>query len=186
MESDRKWYVIHTYSGYENKVKTNLENKVKTMGIEDKIFNVVVPVEKEEEKKDGVKRVVEKKIFPGYVLVEMIVDDSTWYIVRNTPGVTGFVGSGVKGTKPTPLTDAEVARILHTGKEKSAEEPEKKPRRFIDVEIGEAIHINSGAFENFPATVTSVDKERGKIKALVEMFGRDTQVELDFDQVEKI
>ena len=92
----------------------------------------------------------------------------------------------MKGTKPTPLTDAEVARILNTGKEKSAEEPEKKPRRFIDVEIGEAIHINSGAFENFPATVTSVDKERGKIKALVEMFGRDTQVELDFDQVEKI
>ncbi len=175
-ESERKWYVIHTYSGYENKVKANLERKVHSMGMEGEIFNVVVPMDDETEVKDGEKKVTKKKVFPGYALVEMIVNDQSWYVVRNTPGVTGFVGSG---TKPIPLTDAEVKRIL-----KSTGEKELRP--VLDLEPGQAIHINSGAFENFPATVTEIDSEKGKIKALVDMFGRETAVELDFDQVEKI
>lgn len=176
MESEKKWYVIHTYSGYENKVKANLERKVHSMGMEDEIFNVIVPMEDETEVKDGKKKVTKKKVFPGYALVEMIVNDRSWYVVRNTPGVTGFVGSG---TKPIPLTDAEVKRIL-----KSMGMDELKP--VFDIETGQAVHINSGAFENFAATVTEVDTERGKLKVLVDMFGRETPVELDFDQVEKI
>ena len=176
MESEKKWYVIHTYSGYENKVKANLESRVHTMGMENDIFNVIVPMEEEAEVKDGKKKVIKKKIFPGYALVEMIVNDRSWYVVRNTPGVTGFVGSG---TKPIPLTDAEVKRIL-----KSMGMDELKP--VFDIEAGQAVHINSGAFENFAATVTEVDSERGKLKVLVDMFGRETPVELDFDQVEKI
>ncbi len=176
MESEKKWYVIHTYSGYENKVKANLERKVHSMGMEDEIFNVVVPMEDETEIKDGKKKVTKKKVFPGYALVEMIVNDRSWYVVRNTPGVTGFVGSG---TKPIPLTDAEVKRIL-----KSMGIEQAKP--IFDIEAGQAVHINSGAFENFAATVTEVDSEKGKLKVLVDMFGRETPVELDFDQVEKI
>jgi transcriptional antiterminator NusG len=176
MESEKKWYVIHTYSGYENKVKANLERKVYSMGMEDEIFRVVVPMEDEVEHKDGKKKVTKKKVFPGYALVEMIVSDRSWYIVRNTPGVTGFVGSG---TKPIPLTDAEVKRIL-----KSMGIEELKPS--FDIEVGQAVHINSGAFENFAATVTEISSERSKIKVLVNMFGRETPVELDFTQVEKI
>ena len=172
MESEKKWYVIHTYSGYENKVKTNLERKVQSMGMEDEIFNVVVPMED----RDGRKKVMKKKVFPGYALVEMIVNDRSWYVVRNTPGVTGFVGSG---TKPIPLTDSEVKRILRTS-------GDEELRPVLDVEPGQAVHIHSGAFENFPATVTEVDQTKGKLKALVDMFGRETVVELDFDQVEKI
>lgn len=176
MESEKKWYVIHTYSGYENKVKTNLERKVQSMGMEDEIFNVVVPMEDDVEVRDGRKKVMKKKVFPGYALVEMIVNDRSWYVVRNTPGVTGFVGSG---TKPIPLTDSEVKRILRTS-------GDEELRPLLDVEPGQAVHIHSGAFENFPATVTEVDQTKGKLKALVDMFGRETVVELDFDQVEKI
>ncbi|MBE6096569.1 transcription termination/antitermination protein NusG [Schwartzia succinivorans] len=176
MESEKKWYVIHTYSGYENKVKTNLERKVQSMGMEDEIFNVVVPMEDDVEVRDGRKKVMKKKVFPGYALVEMIVNDRSWYVVRNTPGVTGFVGSG---TKPIPLTDSEVKRILRTS-------GDEELRPVLDVEPGQAVHIHSGAFENFPATVTEVDQTKGKLKALVDMFGRETVVELDFDQVEKI
>ena len=177
MESEKKWYVIHTYSGYENKVKANLERKVHSMGMEDEIFNVVVPMEDETEiQEDGKKKVTKKKVFPGYALVDMIVNDRSWYVVRNTPGVTGFVGSG---TKPIPLTEAEVKRIL---KSMGVEEP--KP--LLDIEKGQAVHINSGAFENFAATVADIDPEKGKLKVLVDMFGRETTVELDFDQVEKI
>ena len=176
MESEKNWYVIHTYSGYENKVKANLERKVHSMGMEDEIFRVVVPMEDEVEQKDGKKKITKKKVFPGYVLVEMIVNDKSWYVVRNTPGVTGFVGSG---TKPIPLTDAEVKRIL-----KSMGIEELKPK--FDLEIGQSVHINSGAFENFAATVTEISPERGKIKVLVSMFGRETPVELDFTQVDKI
>lgn len=176
MESEKKWYVIHTYSGYENKVKANLERKVHSMGMEDEIFNVVVPMEDEVETKDGKQKVTKKKVFPGYALVEMIVNDRSWYVVRNTPGVTGFVGSG---TKPIPLTDAEVKRIL-----KSMGIEQAKP--VIDIEVGQAVQINSGAFENFAATVTEVDSEKGKLKVLVDMFGRETSVELDFHQVEKM
>jgi transcriptional antiterminator NusG len=176
MESEKKWYVIHTYSGYENKVKTNLERKVQSMGMEDEIFNVVVPMEDDVEVRDGRKKVMKKKVFPGYALVEMIVNDRSWYVVRNTPGVTGFVGSG---TKPIPLTDSEVKRILRTS-------GDEELRPVLDVEPGQAVHIHSGAFENFPATVTEVDQTKGKLKALVDMFGRETVVELDFDPVEKI
>ena len=176
MESEKKWYVIHTYSGYENKVKTKLERKVQSMGMEDEIFNVVVPMEDDVEVRDGRKKVMKKKVFPGYALVEMIVNDRSWYVVRNTPGVTGFVGSG---TKPIPLTDSEVKRILRTS-------GDEELRPVLDVEPGQAVHIHSGAFENFPATVTEVDQTKGKLKALVDMFGRETVVELDFDQVEKI
>lgn len=175
-EKEKKWYVIHTYSGYENKVKANLERKVRSMGLENAIFNVVVPMDDDVEMQSGRKKVVKRKVFPGYVLVEMSVDDQSWYVVRNTPGVTGFVGSDSK--KPLPLTDSEVQRILKTG---AAEERHID----LDVEPGQTVHINSGAFESFPATVTEVDHERGKLKALVSMFGRETVVELDFAQVEK-
>ena len=176
MESEKKWYVIHTYSGYENKVKANLERKVHSMGMEDEIFRIVVPMEDEVEYKGDQKKVTKKKVFPGYALVEMIVSDKSWYIVRNTPGVTGFVGSG---TKPIPLTDAEEKRIL-----KSMGIEELKPK--FDIEVSQAVKITSGAFENFEATVTEINPERSKIKVLVSMFGRETPVELDFTQVEKI
>ena len=176
MESEKNWYVIHTYSGYENKVKANLERKVHSMGMEDEIFRIVVPMEDEVEYKGDQKKVTKKKVFPGYALVEMIVSDKSWYIVRNTPGVTGFVGSG---TKPIPLTDAEVKRIL-----KSMGIEELKPK--FDIEVSQAVKITSGAFENFEATVTEINPERSKIKVLVSMFGRETPVELDFTQVEKI
>jgi transcriptional antiterminator NusG len=174
--SEKKWYVIHTYSGYENKFKANLESKIHSMGMENEIFRVVIPMEDEVEYKDSKKKITKKKVFPGYALVEMIVSDRSWYVVRNTPGVTGFVGSG---TKPIPLTDSEVQRIL---KSMGIEELKSS----FDIEVGQAVHINSGAFENFEATVTEINQERQKIKVLVEMFGRETPVELDFAQVEKI
>ena len=175
MELEKKWYVIHTYSGYENKVKANLESKIHSMGMEDKIFNVIVPVEKETEKRNGKEKVVERKIFPGYVLLEMIVDERSWYIVRNTPGVTGFVGSN---TKPVPLTEEEANRILIAmGMDKPTE---------LDVEVGDQVNITSGAFENFVATITEIDYSKSKIKGVVDMFGRETAIEADFDQIEKI
>lgn len=176
MEEEKRWYVIHTYSGYENKVKANLERKVRSMGMEDEIFDIVVPMEDEVEHKDGRRKVTSRKVFPGYALVEMIVNDRSWYVVRNTPGVTGFVGSG---TKPTPLTEEEVGRILGAGES-------TKSRRVTDLAPGQAIHINSGGFENFPATVTEVDAERGKLKAAITIFGRETIAELEFHQVEKL
>ncbi len=177
-ENEKRWYVIHTYSGYENKVKANLERKVHSMSMEDEIFEIVVPMENEIEKKNGKEKVVSHKVFPGYVLVEMIVSDRSWYIVRNTPGVTGFVGSG---TKPIPLTDSEVRKILGADEGNEAVKPSK-----IDVEVGESVHINSGAFENFAATVTEIDYNKAKAKVIVDMFGRETTVEVGFDQIEKI
>ncbi len=174
----KNWYVIHTYSGYENKVKANLERKIRSMGLEEKIFNVVVPLDDDVEMQNGRKKVVKRKVFPGYVLVEMIVDDQSWYVVRNTPGVTGFVGS--ESTKPIPLSEDEVRSILRPEGESGRRRP------VIDIEPGQSVLINSGAFENQPATVTEVDRERGRIKAAVEIFGRETIAELDFDQVEKI
>ena len=176
-ESARHWYVVHTYSGYENKVLESLKQKVQSMGLENEIFDVIIPEKEEVEKKDGVEKVIKRKIFPGYVLVNMIVNEKTWYDVRNTDGVTGFVGSG---TKPIPLTEDEYENILREmGVEKT------KVVHDIDVEVGEKVKICSGPFENFAAKVVSVDDEKGKIKALVDMFGRETNVELDFDQVEK-
>ena len=176
MESEKNWYVIHTYSGYENKVKANLERKVHSMGMEDEIYRILVPMEDEVETKDGKKKVTKKKNFTGYVLVEMIVNDRSWYVVRNTPGVTGFVGSG---TKPIPLTDAEVKRIL-----KAMGYEEIKPS--IDVEVGQVVRIVSGPFENWTATVTEINSERGKLKVLVDLFGRETPGEVDFSDVEKL
>ena len=185
METEKKWYVIHTYSGYENKVKANLERKIHSMGMEDKIFHVIVPVEKETEKRNGKEKVVERKIFPGYVLLEMIVDERSWYIVRNTPGVTGFVGSN---TKPVPLTDEEAKRILKAmGMDEEAEQSrEIKEVVDLDVEVGDKVNIKSGAFENFVATITEIDYSKNKIKGVVDMFGRETAVECSFDQIEKI
>jgi len=173
--SSKNWYVIHTYSGYENKVKANLEKRVESMGMQDRIFRVLVPMEEQIEVKNGKPKKTMKKIFPGYVLVEMIVDDDSWYVVRNTPGVTGFVGSG---TKPTPLEEKEVKAIL-----KQMGMEEAKPK--IDVEIGQNVKIISGPFENFIGKIVSVDHDKGKVKLLVSMFGRETPVELEFSQIEK-
>lgn len=179
MEAEKKWYVIHTYSGYENKVKANLERKIHSLGMENEIFSIVVPMDDETEIKDGQAKTTKRKVFPGYVLVEMIVNESTWYAVRNTPGVTGFVGSD--STKPLPLMDSEVKRIL------KLEVPvEEKVRPVITVEVGQAVYINEGAFENVPGTVVATDPKSGRIKVQIEMFGKETTVEVDGDQVEKI
>ncbi|MCX7970501.1 MAG: transcription termination/antitermination protein NusG [Negativicutes bacterium] len=175
MDSEKKWYVIHTYSGYENKVKANIEKKINSLGLENKIFRILVPTEEMIEFKDGRRKKVQKKIFPGYVLVEMIVDDNSWYTVRNTPGVTGFVGAG---TKPTPLTLEEIKHIMRT----MGEDDE---RIQLDVGLNELVRIMSGAFTGLTARVVEISHERRKVKVLVNMFGRDTPLELDFAQVEK-
>ncbi len=174
---DKKWYVIHTYSGYENKVKTNLEKRVQSMEMEDKIFRVLVPMEDEVEvARDGKKKLVKKKVFPGYVLVEMIVTDDSWYVVRNTPGVTGFVGAG---TKPIPLEEHEIRRIL---RQLGGEEVKVR----IDFEVGESVRIISGPFENFTGIIEEINQERQKVKVRVSLFGRETPVELDYTQVDRI
>lgn len=171
-----QWYVIHTYSGYENKVKTNLERRVESMAMEDKIFEVVVPVEEEMDFKDGKKKLVKKKIFPGYVLVHMIMTDDSWYVVRNTPGVTGFVGSG---NKPIPLQEEELQAIRRQmGLE------DQKPK--VAYEIGDNVQVIDGPFVNFTGTIEEVNLERGKLRVIVSVFGRDTPVELNFEQVQKI
>ncbi len=177
METDKKWYVIHTYSGYENKVMQTLERKVKSMGLGNVINRILVPMEDEVDIKDGKKHVVKRKIFPGYVLVEMEVNDRSWYVVRNTPGVTGFVGSA---TKPIPLNPEEVKRIL-----KSQGIDESEPKVHISVEVGEQVRITSGPFENFIATITEINDEKGTLKGLIDMFGRETSVEVDYSQIEK-
>lgn len=176
MEADKKWYVIHTYSGYENKVKTTLELKVQSMGLEDVISRILVPLEDAVEVKDGVSKSVKRKIFPGYVLIEMEVNDKSWYVVRNTPGVTGFVGST---TKPVPLSDSEVEYIL------KSQGLDKQPVYDVDFEIGETVRIKSGAFEDRLGVVTAIDTEKQTLTLTVEMFNRDTEVEVDFTQVEK-
>ena len=177
-ESKRAWYVIHTYSGYENKVKTDLESKVHSAGMEDKIFQVVVPTEDVAEEKDGKRKVTKRKIFPGYVLVDMIVNPRSWYVVRDTTGVTGFVGSDNK--EPIPLTDAEASRILESM-------GEEKVKTDADFAVGDAVRITSGSFENFMAKVSAVDAEKNRVTVLAEMFGGDeTPVELGFDEIEKI
>ncbi len=172
----RRWYVIHTYSGYENKVRTNLERRVASMAMQEKIFRVLVPTEDEIEIKDGKRRIAKKKIFPGYVLVEMIMDDDSWYVVRNTPGVTGFVGSG---TKPLPLQDKEVKAILR-------QLVDETPKFRITYQKGSTVRINSGPFMDFSGVVDEIFPEKEKVRVLVSIFGRETPVELDFAQVEKI
>ena len=177
MESDKKWYVIHTYSGYENKVMATLERKVKSMGLENVINRILVPMEEEiDVGKDGKKRAVKRKVFPGYVLVEMEVNDRSWYVVRNTPGVTGFVGSA---TKPIPLEPEEVKSIL------KSQNLDTEPKPHISVEVGEQVRITSGPFENFIATITEINEEKGTLKGLIDMFGRETPVEVDYSQIEK-
>ena len=176
MESEKNWYVIHTYSGYEKKVKDNLERKVRSMGLENVIERILVPEEDEIDDKDGRKRTVRRKIYPGYVFVEMEVNDRSWYVVRNTPGVTGFVGSA---TKPVPLEPQEVRRIL------KSQGIEKEVRPQISVEIGEQVRIISGPFDNFYATITEINNEKGTLKGLIDMFGRETSVEVDYSQIEK-
>jgi len=172
----RNWYVIHTYSGYEDAVAENLKQRIKAFGMEDKIFNVIVPKEKKIKIKDGKRKVVEEKIYPGYVLVEMIVTDDSWYVVRNTPNVTGFVGSG---TTPVPVSSKEI-EILK--KRMGVKEPQYK----VEFKIGDTVKIIDGAFKDFDGRVSEIDEERGKVKVLINMFGRDTPVELDPLQVKKL
>jgi transcription termination/antitermination protein NusG len=176
---EKNWYVVHTYSGYENKVKANLEKRVESMAMQDKIFRVVVPEEEETDIKNGKKKVVKRKVFPGYVLVEIVMTDDSWYVVRNTPGVTGFVGSAGSGSKPTPLLPEEVAFIL---KRMGVDEK----RVDYDFVLGETVQVKEGPFANFTGIIEEMDKDKSKLKVLVNMFGRDTPVELDFTQIEKI
>ncbi|MCL6635313.1 MAG: transcription termination/antitermination protein NusG [Peptococcaceae bacterium] len=173
---EKKWYVVHTYSGYENKVKANLEKRIESMNMEGKIFRILVPMEDEVEIKDGKKKISKRKVFPGYVLVEMIMTDDSWYVVRNTPGVTGFVGSG---SKPIPLNDAEARQII---RQMGVEEP----RARVDFTTGENVRVIAGPFENFIGQIEEINMEKSKVKVMISMFGRETPVELDFTQVEKL
>ncbi len=174
-EDDRAWYVVHCYSGYENKVRHNLEQRIESMGMKDRIFDVVVPTEEEIEVKEGKRRTVERRVFPGYILVNMIMSEESWYVVRNTPGVTGFVGMG---TQPTPLRPEEVAQII---KRMEAEAPHIK----VTFRSGERVRIVDGPFNDFRGTVAEIDMEKAKVRVMVNFFGRETPVELDFLQVEK-
>ncbi len=176
---EKNWYVVHTYSGYENKVKANLEKRVESMAMQDKIFRVVVPEEEETEIKNGKKKVVKRKVFPGYVLVEIIMTDDSWYVVRNTPGVTGFVGSAGSGSKPTPLLPEEVVVLL---KRMGVDE---KPVE-VDFELKETVRVKEGPFANFTGAIEDIDLDKHKVKVHVNMFGRETPVELDFSQIEKL
>jgi transcriptional antiterminator NusG len=175
LSDQRAWYVIHCYSGYENKVRHNLEQRIDTMGMKDKIFDVVIPTQEEIEVKDGKRRTVERHVFPGYVLVNMILTEESWYVVRNTPGVTGFVGMG---NNPTPLRPEEVQQIL---KRMEAEAPTIK----VTFKAGERVRIVDGPFNDFRGTVSEIDMERSKVRVMVNFFGRETPVELDFLQVER-
>jgi transcriptional antiterminator NusG len=178
-KDDRNWFVVHTYSGYENKVKANLERRIHSMGMQDKIFRVLVPMEDEVEFKDGKRKITPKKVFPGYVLVEMIMDDQSWYVVRNTQGVTGFVGSPGPGEKPVPLQDKEVKTIL---KQMGIEAPKLK----IDFKKGDRVKVTSGPFFDFTGIVDEIAPEKERLRALISIFGRETPVELEFFQVEKV
>ncbi|GAA0124029.1 MULTISPECIES: transcription termination/antitermination protein NusG [Clostridium] len=172
MADKAKWYVVHTYSGYENKVKANLEKAIENRNLEEFVHDIQVPMEEQVEIKDGKKKVTYKKVFPGYVMVKMVMTDDSWYIVRNTRGVTGFVGPG---SKPVPLTEDEVHNMGIVERTVT-----------IDVEIGEQVKIVSGPFENFTVLIQEINLEKHKIKGLVDMFGRETPVELDFNQIEKL
>ena len=175
-DDGRAWYVVHCYSGYENKVRHSIEQRIETMGMQDKIFDVVVPTEEEIEIKDGKRRTVERRVFPGYILVQMLMDEDSWYVVRNTPGVTGFVGMG---TEPTPLRPDEVAKIMNR---MEAEAPKVK----FDFQVGEKVRIGSGPFADFIGSVADIDAEKAKVRVMVSFFGRETPVELDFLHVEKV
>jgi len=176
VKGERNWYVIHTYSGYEDQVAETLKERIESLGMQNKVFNVIVPKEKKIEIRGGKRKIVEKRIFPGYVMVDMIVTDDSWYVVRNTPNVTGFIGFG---TYPTPISKEEI-RIIQ--KKMGIEEPKYK----IDLNIGENVKITDGPLTGLEGVIDEIDQERGKIKVLVSMFGRETPVNLDFLQVKKI
>jgi transcription termination/antitermination protein NusG len=172
----KAWYVLHTYSGYEDNVARNLRQRIESMGMEDKIYNVLVPREKKIKIKNGKRRTVEERLFPGYVMVEMVVTDDSWYVVRNTPNVTGFVGSG---TTPTPVSEDEMKHLM----ERMGQE---EPKYTMDVKAGDAVKITDGPFKDFDGKIAEVNETKGKIKVLVNMFGRETPIELDFLQVKKV
>jgi len=175
-QQGRNWYVLHTYSGYEEAVARNLKQRIESMSMEDKIFNVLVPTEKKIKIKSGKRQTVEEKVYPGYVLVEMIVTDESWYVVRNTPQVTGFIGAG---TVPTPVSPDEIKNLQ---KRMGVEEPKYK----IDVKVGDPVKIVDGPFKDFDGKIDEIDEQRGRVKVLVSMFGRETPVELDFLQIKKL
>lgn len=174
--AEKHWYVVHCYSGYENKVRFGIEQRIETMGMTDKIFDVIVPTEEEVEVKDGKRRTVEKRVFPGYILVQMIMDEDSWYVVRNTPGVTGFVGMG---NDPTPLRQDEVDTIIHRMESDD-------PRVKIDFKIGQKVRIIDGPFNDFIGTVANIDAAKAKVRVMVSFFGRETPVEVDFLEVDKV
>lgn len=174
-QQGKRWYVLHTYSGYEENVSRNLRQRIESMDMEDKIFDVLIPTETKIKIKNGKRKMIKEKIFPGYVLVNMIVTDASWYVVRNTPNVTGFVGSG---TTPTPVSEEEIKSLM---KRMGEEEPEFK----IDMQVGEMVKITDGPFKEYEGKISEVDESRGKAKVLVSMFGRETPVELDFLQIKK-
>jgi transcriptional antiterminator NusG len=175
-DNDAKWYVVHTYSGYENKVKQNLEHRIESMEMRDQIYRVVVPDEEQIEIKNGQRRTVKRKMYPGYVLVQMRLSDDSWYVVRNTPGVTGFVGMG---NRPTPLEQDEVKKILKQMEEEA-------PKVNVNYQVGQAVKINDGPFTDFEGVVDNIDQERGRVRVMVSFFGRDMPVELDFLQVMRL
>lgn len=175
-EVGKHWYVVHCYSGYENKVQHAIEQRIETMGMRDRIFDVLIPTEEETEVKDGKRRTVEKRVFPGYILVQMRLDEDSWYVVRNTPGVTGFVGMG---NEPTPLTKDEVNRIMHRMEE-------VEPRVTVNFKVGEKVRIVGGPFNEFIGSVAAIELDKQKVRVMVDFFGRETPVELDFLEVEKV
>lgn len=172
-----EWYVVHTYSGYENKIKVDLSKRVESMNMQDKIFDVIIPEEQEVEYKGGKRKVTTKRVFPGYVIVNMVMDEDSWYAVRHTPGVTGFVGSG---TKPIPLQPEEIHKILQ-----QMGLIDSKPK-ILDIDIGENVRVKTGPFANFEGVVKELLPDRGKIRVAISMFGRETPVELDYEQIDKI
>ncbi len=172
-----EWYVVHTYSGYENKIKVDLSKRVESMNMQDKIFDVIIPEEQEVEYKGGKRKVTTKRVFPGYVIVNMVMDEDSWYAVRHTPGVTGFVGSG---TKPIPLQPEEIHKIL-----RQMGLIDSKPK-ILDIDIGENVRVKTGPFANFEGVVKELLPDRGKIRVAISMFGRETPVELDYEQIDKI
>jgi transcriptional antiterminator NusG len=174
---ESKWYVVHTYSGYENKVKTNLEKRVESMEMQEKIFRVLVPLEDQIEIKDGKQKTVKRKVFPGYVLVEMLMGDDSWYVVRNTPGVTGFVGSG---NKPIPLSDEEIKTIL------GMEEAQKTAAIKVNFTVDQPVRVTAGPFKDHPAVIKEIYPDKGRVKLMVSLFGRDTAAELEITQIEEI
>ena len=176
LPQERQWYVIHTYSGYEDAVASSLKQRIESFGMEDKIFNVLVPKEKKIKIKNGKRKAVEEKIYPGYILIEMNVTDDSWYVVRNTPNVTGFVGAG---TVPVPISDEEI-------KELKKRVGQEVPKYKMDFKIGDSVKVIDGPFKDFDGKVSEIDKERGKVKILINMFGRDTPMELDSLQIKKL